>query len=148
MEGGGRAASETLRKSQVSVGSSARPRRSITVLANSESHCEPDVFSLAVSVCSTKDSAEAAQSSVKRRTDYILQVLRNSGIREKRVEQSTHVSRERDGEVSVKENLLARAGSLHACEAARNVIVSKMDSSVDCGEIQARISPAHRAETR
>ena len=128
--------------------SSVAVRRSITVHASSEALCLPDVFSLAVSISSVKDAPEAAQSSVKRRSEYILQVFRNSGIKEKRVERSTHVSRRGEDEVSVRMELLAKADSLQACETARNVIVTKMDSTVECGEVEPHISPNHRAETR
>ena len=123
-------------------------RRTITVHASSELACKPDVFSLAVSVSSTKESAEAAQNSVRRRSDYILQVLRNNGIKKKRVERSTDVSRAGEDEVSVRVELLAEAESVQACEAARNVLVAKLDATVHCSAVEPRHSPAHGAEMR
>lgn len=134
-----------LRKSR---GGTAVVRRTITVHASSELACKPDQFSLSVSISSTKESADAAQTSVKRRSEYILQVIRNNGIKEKNVEKSTELSRICEDEVRVRMELVARGGSLEACETARNVLVAKMDSTVQCGAVELLHSPDHLAEMR
>lgn len=122
--------------------------RTITVHASSEVPCPPDVFSLAISVISTKDGAEAAQNSVNRRSEYILQVLRNNSIKGKQVKKSTDVTRLSDDEVCVRVSILVQTGSLEACEAARNVLIEKMDATVQCSTIDMLHSPAHKTEKR
>lgn len=122
--------------------------RTITVHASSEVSCPPDIFSLAISVTSTKDSAEAAQNSVNRRTEYILQVLRNNSIKGKQVKKSTDVTRVNEDEVCVRVSIVVQTGSLEACEAARNVLIEKMDATVQCSTIDLLHSPAHKTEKR
>lgn len=122
--------------------------RTITVHASSEVSCPPDSFSLAISVTSTKDSAEAAQNSVNRRTEYILQVLRNNSIKGKQVKKSTDVTRVNEDEVCVRVCISVQTGSLEACEAARNVLIEKMDATVHCSTIDLLHSPAHKTEKR
>ena len=138
-----------LRKNGIpSRGGPAVVRRTITVHASSELACKPDLFSLSVSISSTKEDAEAAQTSVKRRSEYVLQVLRNNGVKEKNVEKSTDVSRVCEDEVRVRTDLVAQTESLQACETARNVLVTKMDSTVQCSAVEPLHSPPHRAEKR
>ena len=136
---------------KVGVGShgvSATTRRTITVHANSEIACKPDLFSLEIVVTSTKETAETAQSSVKRRSEYILQVLRKNSIKEKRIDKSTSVNRFGEDEVCVQVHYLAQSDCLQSCEAARNVLVEKMDAAVECGMIELLYSPAHKARKR
>ena len=110
--------------------SKATNARTISVQATSEVVCHPDVVQFGVTVFSSKDSHEAAQTSVKRRTDYILQVLRNNGIKEsKNVKMSTTVSRG-DGEFTVQSKVLVEHGDLSKCEIVRNLLIEKMDSSI------------------
>lgn len=124
-------------------------RRTITVDAESELLCSPDQFSLLVSVSSIKESAEAAQNSVQRRTQYILQVLRNHGMRDKNVETTTHVSRSgKDGSVTVRVDIRGNSDDAQSCETARNLILTKMDASVHCSVVEPSITSTHRTEIR
>ena len=127
----------------------AATKRTITVHASGEVSCPPDLFSLAISVCSTKESAEAAQSSVKRRSEYIRQVLRNNKIGEKQVKVTTDVSRveeEEEEEVCVQSHFLVQTGSLPACEAVRNLLVEKLDATVQCSAIGLQHSSESKAQ--
>ena len=128
--------------------SSAATRRIITVQASGEVACKPDLFSFAICVTSTKENVETAQNSVKRRIEYILQVLRNNGIKERRVERSTDVNRASESEVCVRVNLQVESESLQACEVSRNLLVEKMDATVQCSIIELLHSPSHKAEMR
>jgi len=125
-------------------------KRTITVHASGEVSCPPDLFSLAISVCSRKESAEAAQSSVKRRSEYIRQVLRNNKIGEKQVKVTTDVSRveeeEEEEEVCVQSHFLVQTGSLPACEAVRNLLVEKLDATVQCSAIGLQHSSESKAQ--
>ena len=94
---------------------SATIKRTITVHASSEIACPPDLCSLTISVSSTKETAEAAQNSVKRRGEYIMQVLCNNSIKERLVRKSTDVNRVSEDEVCVQTD------SLQVCEAVRNL---------------------------
>ena len=145
----GRRSNGNISKNGVSSrGGPAVVRRTITVHARSELACKPDMFSLSVSISSTKESAEDAQTSVKRRSDYVLQVLRNNGIKEKNIEKSTEVSRVCEEEVGVRTDLVAQMEGPQAVETARNVLVTKMDATVQSSAVEPLHSPAHRAEKR
>ena len=127
---------------------SATIKRTITVHASSEIACPPDLCSLTISVSSTKETAEAAQNSVKRRGEYIMQVLRNNSIKERLVRKSTDVNRVSEDEVCVQTSLLVQTDSLQACEAARNLVIEKMDATVQCSTICLHHSPESKAEGR
>ena len=139
---------ENLQKNSTRSHTAPAFKRTITLHASSEVACPPDLYSFAVSVTSTKDSSEAAQNSVRRRSEYIMQVLRNNSIKERQVEKSTDVNRVNGDEVCVRENILVKSYSLQACEAARNRLIEKMDATVQCSAIDLLHSPAHRTEKR
>ncbi len=81
-----------------------------------------------VSVYSVKDSLEAAQGSVKRRIDYIVQVLRNNGLKEKDYKCSIDISRR--GEcVRVQTDVLIDFDGVSKCETVRNLLIEKLDAS-------------------
>ena len=123
-------------------------KRTITLSASSEVACPPDLYCFAVSVTSTKESSEAAQNSVKRRSEYIMQVLRNNSIKERHVEKFTDINRVSEDGVCVRENILVKGDNLQACEAARNLLIAKMDATVQCSAIDLLHSPAHKTEKR
>ncbi len=102
--------------------------RTISVQSIGEAQSPPSSLNFGVLVYSVKDSLEAAQASVKRRTDYITQVLRNSGIKERSYKISTDISRR--GEcMRVQTDILVEADSVSKCETVRNLLIEKMDSS-------------------
>ena len=87
------------------------------------------VIQFGISVFSTKDTLEAAQGSVKRRTDYILQVFRNNGIKEKSWKLSTNISRQDDDCVQVQTDIVVDCDGVLKCETVRNLLIEKLDSS-------------------
>ena len=104
------------------------PARTISVQSSGEAQCPPSHLTFGVSVCSVKDSLEAAQGSVKRRTDYIIQVLRNNGLKEKDYKCSTDISRR--GEcVRVQTDILIDFDGVSRCETVRNLLIEKLDAS-------------------
>lgn len=112
-------------------------KRTISVHATGEATCPPDILQFIVSVSASKDAVEAAQSSVRRRTDYILQVLRKNGIKERCIHCSSEISR---GEsVSMQTDIMVRTDSLMKCETVRNLLVEKLDPSVRFTSISFRI---------
>ena len=94
-----------------------------------EARCPPSVIQFGVSVCSVKSTLEAAQDSVKRRTDYILQTLRNNGIKEKSYKCSTDI-RKADDSVRVQTDILIGCDSVDKCEIVRNFLIEKLESSL------------------
>ncbi len=102
--------------------------RTISVQSMGEAQCPPSTLNFSLSVFSVKDSLEAAQASVKRRTDYIIQVLRNSGIKERSYKISTNISR--SGEcMRVQTDILMETESVSKCETVRNLLIEKLDAS-------------------
>ena len=114
-------------------------KRTISVHATGEVACPPDILDFLISVSSSKDTVEAAQLSVKRRTEYILQVLRNSGIREGSIKCSSEISRRES--VTFQTDILVECNSLPKCETARNLLMEKMDPLVYFGPIGYHHSP-------
>ena len=129
-------------------GASLSSRRTISVHATSEVVCPPDIIQFAITVCSSKETHEAAQTSVKRRTDYIMQVLRNNGIRDsKNVKMLTDVSRG-ESEFSVQSEVLVEHSDLAKCEVVRNLLIEKMDSSIQFSPITCHYSPEIKEQKR
>ena len=129
-------------------GASLSSRRTISVHATSEVICPPDILQFAITVCSSKDTHEAAQTSVKRRTDYILQVLRNNGIRDsKSVKMLTDVSRG-ESEFTVQSEVLVEHSDLAKCEVVRNLLIEKMDSNIQFSPITCHYSPEIKEQKR
>lgn len=123
-------------------------RRTISVHATSEVVCPPDIVQFGITVCSSKDTHEAAQTSVKRRTDYIMQVLRNNGIRDnKNIKMLTDVKRE-ECEFTVQSEILVEHGDLSKCELIRNLLIEKMDSSIQFTPIACHHSPQNKESKR
>ena len=120
--------------------------RSIAVHAVGEVKCQPDVFTLTVTITSTKSTLEEAQTSIKRRHDYIQQVLRNNGLRENNIQSYSRVTRNHG--VQVVNTLVVETGDLRTCVAVKNVIVEKLDSSVTCDGIICRHSPHNKMNKR
>jgi len=104
------------------------PSRIISVQSIGESRCQPSVVQFGVSVSSSKDSLEAAQASVKRRIDYIVQVLHNNGLKDKNYNSSTDISRS-DDNVCLQTGILVECDSVARCESVRNLLIEKLDAS-------------------
>lgn len=121
------------------------PKRTISVMASGLVVCPPDTFSFNVTVCSTKSTLQEAQASVKRRGDYILQVLRNHSL--KNVQSLTDAWIESNGEEHVVEmSITVQCGDVEKCCKARNTIMEKLDSSsVRCSSIGCSHSPEWKA---
>ena len=120
--------------------------RSIAVHAVGEVKCQPDVFTLTVTITSTKSTLEEAQTSIKRRHDYIHQVLRNNGLRDNNIQSYSQVTRGHG--VQVVNTLVVETGDLGTCVAVKNTIVEKLDSSVTCEDIVYRHSPRNKMNKR
>lgn len=119
--------------SQSRLGCGSAARRRIAVHATGEVNCPPDRMQFIISVRSCKGTVEEAQSSVRRRTEYITQVLRNNGIQEKGIKCSSEMKREES--VSVQTDVLVESDDLFKCETVRNLLIEKLDPSVQFGPI-------------
>ena len=123
------------------------PSRSISVQAVGEAQCPPSTINFGVTVSSVKDSLEAAQSSVKRRVDYIIQVLRNNGLREKSYKCSSEITRSEEC-VRVQTDILVECESVSRCETVRNLLIEKLDSSVQVTTVTFHHLYEHREKKR
>ena len=103
--------------------------------------CGPDVFSFCVTIVSSKPVLSDARTSVKRRGDYILQVLRNHSV--KNVQSVTDSMSEADrDEHTVEMSVSVDCGDIDKCCEVRDLIMNKLDSpSVHCSTIQCSHSP-------
>lgn len=111
---------------------------SISVHSSGEVSSLPDVIQFTVSIQSSKDTVEEAQASVKRRTDYVTQVIRKNGGKNNDITISTDISKRNTGGitqceadmVTVWTNVTVKCNSVSSCETIRNMLIEKMDSSV------------------
>ena len=76
---------------------------------------------------------EAAKHSVQRRADYVLQTLRNNGIKDTQF--STHRSLERvDDQYQVQLEINVQFFDFKVCEDVCNFLVEKLDENVIVGK--------------
>lgn len=103
--------------------------------------CGPDVFSFCVTIVSSKPVLSDARTSVKRRGDYILQVLRNHSVKNVQSVTDSMSKADRD-EHTVEMSVSVVCGDIEKCCEVRDLIMNKLDSpSVHCSTIQCSHSP-------
>ena len=123
-------------------------RRTISIQAQGDVVCFPDVFRFSISISSSKSSFEDAHLSVKKRSDYVLQVLRNHGLcRGKHVEVINDVERCEETS-SVHCSIAVSCDNQHTCCTVRNLLVQKLSSCVQFSSIYCSASLQHKANKR
>lgn len=113
-------------------------KNSISVHSSGEVTSLPDIIEFTVTILSSKDTVEDAQASVKRRVDYITQVIRKNGVKNNNVTVCTEINRESVSPVGgspaekaiVSTDVEVKCDNLSKCETIRNVLIEKMDTSV------------------
>ena len=111
--------------------------RTLSIHAVGEVECSPDTFTFTITIASSKTSLEEAESSVKRRSDYVLQVLRNSGIK------TIHIGDDikRGDTIEVKRTIMITNNkNLENCRKARSFLIEKLDDTVHCSPIECQLS--------
>lgn len=103
--------------------------RTIAVSGMAEIEVPPDRIVLSVSVLSSKNGVEEARSSVKRRRDYIRQVLRNHGMRENTYDTSTSVWKDSTA-WNVRTEFTVTFADAAVCERVENVLTEKLQTGV------------------
>ena len=121
-------------------------KRSITIQDFGEITKYPDIIKFTVSVSSTKESIESVKTSVKRRTDYVLQTLRSYGIGEKSLTTSTDINRGEGYEM--RSDVVVQHSEFKQCQNARNFLVEKLDSSVVISPITCYCSSSVKEQLR
>lgn len=121
--------------------------RTISVHAEGEAICPPNLFTFTITVTSAKEKLEEAQRSVKRRKDYILQVLRNHGYRNDHIKLMEEVSRQ-EGLSEMRCVIIAEGREINKILATRNTLAEKMDETVQCGNIQCSHTTEHKAQRK
>jgi uncharacterized protein YggE len=124
------------------------PHRTIEVQAEGEVKCVPDTFTFNITITNTKLKLSEAQSSVKRRSNYIMQVLRNHGHKDRHIDVMEEIRRNQDELHSVRCTISARGDNIGKTLQARNVIIEKMDSTVECSNVHCDHSISHKANKR
>lgn len=153
--------SQPLRGEHDPSGDSPTAKHCISVQATGEVTALPDVVQFTISVRSTKETADEAQASVKRRTDYVSQVIKKHGVHG--VESSTEVSKSAgnnvnllvnaassqvDELVTVTTDMDVKCDSLSKCEAIRNLLIEKMDATVRFSAVTFSISTECKQKSR
>ncbi|XP_072552880.1 interleukin-1 receptor-associated kinase 1-binding protein 1 homolog [Salminus brasiliensis] len=111
------------------------PTRRVEVTGSAELRSPPDRAALTVSVTSSKESVNDAANSVTRRLDYILQTLRQRGVKEGDTVVTKHTQRDDDlyrmqAEVSVV------FSDFEKMQCVRSLLIEKLDRSVCVGDPQ------------
>lgn len=130
-------------------------QRTVTVHAEGEVTSEPDSYTLTINITSIKLKLEEAQLSVKRRSDYILQVIRNHNFNNKCIkvlEEAVRLpasvnNRETEQEShQVKCIINVEGDELEKVLVIKNLLAEKMDANVVCSAIGCYHSPGHKAK--
>ena len=122
-------------------------RRTISVHAEGEAKCLPDLFTFTITVTHTKEKLDEAQSSVKRRTNYILQVLRNHGYHDNNIRLMEEVTKF-EALNKIKCVIIVDGKEIDKLLAARNILTEKMDSSVQCSNIECTYTAEHKGKKK
>ena len=112
-------------------------KRTISVRSSGEVTSLPDVIQFMVIVKSCKDTMEDAQASVKRRTDYIAQVVRKNGVKDGMTSSTdlNKITTEQGEQVTMCTEVEIKCDTFLKCETIRNLLVEKLDSSVQFSPI-------------
>ena len=138
-------------------------KSTISVQSSGEVRVPPDILHFTVTVRNSKESLEEAQTSVKRRTDYISQVARKNGVKAGNIVISTDVTQagsedttaghsspyplnsiSRPGLAMVHTEVTVSCDNVSKCEAIRNTLIEKLDNSVEISPV----SFMHSAEAK
>lgn len=124
--------------------------RTLSVQGQGESTCSPDNFQMTVSLSSSKPSTQEAEASVKKRSDYVLQVLRNHGLSSNCINMKTCVSRHMEKEdVYVFSMIISVIGKDYdRLNESKCVLREKLSDSVTCSDIHCSVSFKHRINHR
>ena len=130
-------------------------RSTISVESSAEVTALPDTIQFTVSIYNSKETVEDAMASVKRRTDYITQVIRKNGVKNDNVIISTEITKglgshssgdreepqgDTDQWATVSTDVVVNCDTLLKCETIRNVLIEKLDSSVQFSNVTFSIT--------
>ncbi|KAF6732240.1 Interleukin-1 receptor-associated kinase 1-binding-like protein 1 [Oryzias melastigma] len=121
--------------------------REVRVTGTAEVSSPADRASVRVNVSNSKESVNEVTNSVSRRLEYILQALRQHGIRD----EDTSVRRflQRDADVyRMDAEILATFSDFEKMEQIRSILLEKLDRSVFVGTPQFFHSPESLSGTR
>ncbi|XP_049793387.1 interleukin-1 receptor-associated kinase 1-binding protein 1 homolog isoform X1 [Schistocerca nitens] len=94
---------------------------------------DPDVIEFFLRADSIKDSAEEVKTSISKRIDYLLQVVKSKIQGEKNI--SVHeLLDKRDDMYTMSAEILVKCGSLQKYEEIRNIVVEKLGGTVFVSE--------------
>ena len=123
------------------------PLRTLSVRGHGQVECSPDNFQMTIVLNSSKPSVEEAETSVKKRSDYIFQVLRNNGIGEDCIKSHTDVGHDNQT-IVLKTSLKVISDDFNKISRAKKIIKEKLDSSVQCSSIGCYVSFSHLMSQR
>ena len=128
--------------------------RTVSVQAEGQVEAWPDRFNLTITVTSTKQKLDEAQLSVKRRSDYIIQVLRNHDFKGKRLNIFEEITRlpcsngSSEVEHQVKCIVKIEGDEMEKVLRVKNLLLQKMDASVLYSNISCYHSSGYKAKKR
>ncbi len=125
---------------------SDNPLRTLSVHGQGEVECLPDIFQMTITLNSSKLSIEEAEASIKKRSDYILQVLRNNGVGEDCIKSYTDISH--DNQAIIVKTTLSVTSSTTRLAKTKRTIQEKLNSSVQCSNISCSVSFNHLMSQR
>lgn len=106
------------------------PIREIQVGAVGEQRLNPDQVKIVVVIANQKESVEEVKSSVTRREEYVLQAIKNHGVKEDKVAVSKSLTRSEEGEQAgfrFSIQITAYFSDFQKCESLSNLLVEKLD---------------------
>eukprot|EP00112_Aurelia_sp_Birch-Aquarium-sp1_P016243 Seg3667.3 transcript_id=Seg3667.3/GoldUCD/mRNA.D3Y31 product="Interleukin-1 receptor-associated kinase 1-binding protein 1" protein_id=Seg3667.3/GoldUCD/D3Y31 len=108
----------------------AKTQHKVIVTETGDAVLQPDVAKVSILYKSTKETVEAVKHSVQRRIDYILQSLRNNGVKE--THYTIHKTLERiEDNFQMTVEICVEFRDFKVCENVCNFLVEKLDGNVN-----------------
>ncbi|XP_071998182.1 interleukin-1 receptor-associated kinase 1-binding protein 1 [Engystomops pustulosus] len=124
-----------------------RGGREVQVTGTAELSAAPDRARLCILVSSSKGAATEAKSSVLRRLDYIEQALRQRGVTDENITISKEIERKANAYQMAAEVCVV-FDDFEKMQNVCNILVEKLDSSVNISSPQFYHSPANMEKLR
>ncbi|MEQ2291295.1 hypothetical protein AMECASPLE_012029 [Ameca splendens] len=124
-----------------------KPVREVQVTGVAEVSCPADRASVRVSVTSTKESVNEVTNSISRRLEYILQTIRQHGIRDEHMSARQFLHRDADT-FSMNAEIVVTFSEFQKMEQMCRILLEKLDRSVHVGAPQFFHSAASLSQLR
>lgn len=126
----------------------------LQITAIGEASLSPTRAKFKVAISSCKGNLSDAEASTNRRSEYVIQTLRNNGLKDDSIDISNSVNRllkldqSEKSKFEIRIEIVVHFTDFKKCETLRNFLVSKLDESVYITGISYLHDPARASNLR